>query len=153
GAVKKVRIFRRGMAGQAEPTLQQRSTGRDDEERQADQTQEQPQERKDRIGFGRRRPRSEAERQHQKGQRQQHELDDELLALISPGAERVGISIADEQDGLEEDHAGVPNRRSAAEFGQDHLADQGLHEKQKGGADEQSEREIRKQAAPPPGTT
>jgi hypothetical protein len=48
----------------------------------------------------------------------------------------VGVEVAEQQGGLEEDHAGVPDRRRPPEQGEQQFAHQRLHQEQQQGADE-----------------
>jgi hypothetical protein len=48
---------------------------------------------------------------------------------------RVGVGVAAEESGLEEDHARAPHGRRAAEERQDHLAHHRLHDEEQRGAD------------------
>jgi hypothetical protein len=59
-----------------------------------------------------------------------------LPPRLEPVAQRVGVEVAEQQGGLEEDHAGVPDRRRPPEQGEDHLADHRLDEEQEERADE-----------------
>lgn len=54
------------------------------------------------------------------------------------GAE-VGIAIAEEQRGLEEDERGIPNGRGSAKGRQDELCGERLNQEQQKGADEQGD--------------
>lgn len=61
-----------------------------------------------------------------------------LLPSKLLGAE-VGIAVAEEQRGLEEDQRGIPNCRGSAEGRQDELRGERLNQEQQKGADEQGD--------------
>jgi hypothetical protein len=66
------------------------------------------------------------DRQGGEGRRDQHQVDDRLRARPEMPAHEMGVRIAAQQQHLEEKHAGRPDAGTAAEPGQDVLADQGL---------------------------
>ena len=142
GPVEEVRILGRGMAGEAEPSLEQRRRGRDDEERHADDDRQDPEHGQNRIRVGRRRPVAERERQEQERPEEHERLEQKLAAAREPGADEVRVGVTGQEHALEEDHARVPHRRRAAEQRQDHLADHRLDEEQERGAREERQREV-----------
>jgi len=66
-------------------------------------------------------------------------MDDGLAAGIPRAAEPMRIGITGKQERLEEKHAGGPDRGSASEPRQNVAAHHRLHQKQKKGAQEDSD--------------
>ncbi len=62
-------------------------------------------------------------------------MDNELSARTQP-RERMSIGIAGKQHDLEEQHAGRPHTRTAAEPWEDELADHGLNLKEQKGTEQ-----------------
>jgi hypothetical protein len=109
--------------------LQERRRGGECEERQADRGRQRPKQPCSRIG-GARLP--DFDRQRQRGGRddQHADVDRPLPTQRHTGAQRVRVHISEQQHGLEEDHAGTPDRRTAAENGKQNLARERLHHEQ-----------------------
>ena len=76
-------------------------------------------------------------RQDRERNQQQDEMDDCLEAKGKAGRQKMRVSIAGQQHGLKKYHAGVPDRRGAAQQRQKHLGNHRLHPKQEHGAGEQ----------------
>jgi hypothetical protein len=105
-----VLICRRGV-----PPLEERRAGRQDEERGADGSGEQRQHpRGGRPVVGRREPGDDGGKR-QPGGGNEPQVDDRLGARAREPVEQVGVEVAREEQGLEGDQAGVPDRRGAAE--------------------------------------
>ncbi len=71
------------------------------------------------------------DRQAGHGGRQQDRMHDRLAPSPQLRVERVRIGVAAKQQHLEEQHAGRPHRRAAAEPGQDQPRDERLHQEKK----------------------
>jgi len=91
------------------------------------------------------RKRRMAQLQQQAGD-QQADMQEALAARRQEAHDPVRIEIAQQQEHLEEQHAGGPHRGRAAEPGQDHLADDGLHLEQQEGAEENGQAIVKDQA-------
>src|SRR5262249_16143728 len=76
------------------------------------------------------------ERQYQEGKEDHAQVHEHLAPNAQPAAEQMCVAVAGQEGGLEEDHAGVPDRRCAAEQRQNHLGDHGLHQKEQQGTGE-----------------
>ena len=87
----------------------------------------------------------DAQGQEGEGEQQQPGVQDRLAADPEQGRRRVGVGVSGQQGRLEEDHAGVPDRRRAAQQGQHHLGDHRLDEEQQRGADEHRQGEDDRQ--------
>ena len=72
----------------------------------------------------------------QEREKDEHRVDDRLLAWTEVAIGPVSVGIASEQDGLEEEEASGPNRGSAAEPGKNALRDQRLDLEKKKGTNE-----------------
>jgi hypothetical protein len=90
----------------------------------------------------------EAEGQGRQRQQEQAGVQEDLPADPQPGAGEVGVEVARQQQRLEEDHAGVPDRRGAAQQGQHHLGNDRLDQEQQGRVKEERDREQGGQADP-----
>lgn len=75
---------------------------------------------------------------------QQEAVNESLAAGGKFVLQPVGVRIARQKRGLKEDHAGAPNRGSATEPGEDHLANDGLNleEQERGKKDGESKQEF-----------
>ena len=62
--------------------------------------------------------------------REESDVDDRLASGAQPTDARVGVGVAEEEQHLEEEHAGGPNRGRPAEPRQDHLGDHRLHQEE-----------------------
>ena len=60
----------------------------------------------------------------------------------------MSIAVTRQQSGLEENHAGIPDRRRPAKPRQDHLGDHRLEEEHQRGADEQGDSKQKRHADP-----
>ena len=129
----------------AEPRLEQRIGGREQEERQPDTGAEQHQDAPHRqaavlrfpVGVRQNRiaPRAPEQRQQPERNRDQRKMQPALRGHGQMRRETVGIGVAREQQQLEEQHAGGPHRRRAAEPRQDALGEDQLHLEQQEGAE------------------
>ena len=115
-------------SGAAEPLLDQRAGGGEDEIGQAEADGQQREDLQGRIAAAVRFP-GIIRRDGQQGQGggQQHQVHDGLRARLEPARGEVRVGVAAQQQHLEEQHAGRPDARPAAEPGQDVLADERLH--------------------------
>ena len=138
GGIEEIRVARGLVVQVGEPALQQRRGGRDGEHRQPHH-QRQPDQQPERgRGARRRRARAQVERQGQRSQGQQHgDVHADLRRARQQAGQRMGVGVAEQQDGLEEHHAGAPHRRRAAEARQHHLGDHRLDHEHQAGAEEQ----------------
>ncbi len=75
-------------------------------------------------------------------------MDDDLSPPSEPLGRKVGISIPQQKDRLEEKHRCVPHHRRTAEWGEHHLRDHRLDQKQQRRAEEQSQRKQNPQRGP-----
>ena len=128
----------------AEPCLHERTVGRKDEIRQANRDDEQFKNIEDRGSDIERFPTGsrrdgrcpeEGENNEQDYRRaNKRQVDDRLLFLAHATDQPVGISVPARKQDLKKQHHGRPDRRCAAEPGQDELTDHRLDlEKEKGG--------------------
>jgi hypothetical protein len=142
---ERVQAIRRA-AGEAaaEPVLEERPGRGQDQVGEADGEEEQAQDRGDRIVAGarlpavrrrdRRRPGRDPGDQQGGAQRERGDVHDALAGRVA-AAEQVGIAVAGQEQHLEEQHAGRPHRRDAAEPGEDLLAQDELHLEEQEGSD------------------
>ncbi|HTE72818.1 MAG TPA: hypothetical protein VK640_06425 [Actinomycetes bacterium] len=125
------------MAGPREPPLQQRPGGRQHDERQAGRHREHAQQPQGRLGVGRRGGVvGQAHRQRDQRQDQQRQVQPGLPTAAQPAGRDVDVGVGDEQQHLEEEGAGVPDRRRAAIGRQDELGEHRLDEEQQRRAQE-----------------
>jgi hypothetical protein len=116
--VEEVRIARRRVTGVREPRLQERGGRADHEEGQAHGEREQEQHVQHRADLAAvHQGRVDAEGQDGQRQREHREVQQRLPPGAEPGRAGVGIGIAGQQRGLEEDHAGAPHRRRTPRSG------------------------------------
>ncbi len=130
------------MAASGEPRLQQRRVGRHRHERQPDRDRKQaelPQ-----VGLALRRiaePARHADRQADDGQQAYSEVDVARQMRRRLVDQEVGIEVAGEQRGLEEEHRHRPHRRRAAEHGKHRLGEHRLDREQEQRGEEGGGRE------------
>ena len=123
-----------------EPLLQERGRGGEREERQADGAGERAKQPPPRIGtagladLNRHRQRDARDDQHA-------HVDRPLPPSRHTRAQRVGVDISQQQHGLEEDDAGAPYRRAAAEDGKQNLPRERLHHEEQRRGEKNRERE------------
>src|SRR5262249_42797988 len=131
--------------GAGEPLLQQRGGGADDGERQTDRDEQDGEQAHDGVvaalgdqvlvdGDGK----ENGEKNDRK--KKEGNVQNGLLARPEPGNSAVGVGVAGQQQRLEKDHAGVPDRRRAAKQRRDHLADHRLDQEQQQSAAEERQR-------------
>jgi len=132
----------RPVAGLGEPALQDGGGTGEDEEGKADDNRQHAEGPEDGAGLSGRLPGSrDTEGKNGEGKQGEDEVEKDLLAAAEPARGGVGVEVTKEEDGLEEDEAGVPDSRGAAEEGEGHLGEHGLDEKEEGCAREHGERE------------
>jgi hypothetical protein len=114
-----------------EPRLHQRAGGRQQQVRQPHRHREQQQDRGDRLVVALRLPRLRGrDRQRGRGGGEQRDVQDRLRPWREPRVGPMRVGVAREQQRLEEQHAGRPHRRAAAEPRQDQARDERLHQEQ-----------------------
>ena len=122
--VKEIRIAGRGVSRVGEPFLQKRGGRREHEKRQADDERQLAEQPEARVAVGRRRAVG-AEEDRKQAERQQD--DQQVHPRLAADAEHprgdVRVAVAQQQRGLEKDHAGVPDRGRSAAPRQEHFAD------------------------------
>ena len=136
--------------GQAEPMLHQGRRRRKKKVRYAYIRQEQPKDERGRLNNIRTLPERRLGRDRQKQQRNQQDGDVDAAAgrPREACADEVSISVTAEQDDLEEQHAGRPDRRTAAEPWQDDLGDERLNLKEQESAEKDRDRKAKHQQKP-----
>jgi hypothetical protein len=114
-----------------EPRLHQRAGGREQQVRQPHRHREQQQDRGDRLVVALRLPRLPGrDRQRGRGGGEQRDVQDRLRPWREARVGPMRVGVAREQQRLEEQHAGGPHRRAAAEPRQDQARDERLHQEQ-----------------------
>src|SRR5689334_7572999 len=104
------------MARTGEPLLQQRRTRGKNKERQTDGHNEQAEQPRNGVGVARGYPTAGyTDRKHQKRQKQQEGMQENLPTDAEPTGAGVGISISSQEHGLKEGHASIPNGRRPAQ--------------------------------------
>ena len=78
----------------------------------------------------------------------EHELQRHLASRRDETGHPMGVPVAQEQNGLEEEHTGGPDRGGAAEQRQDHLREHRLDAKKQGGAQEKRRPVCKSQVSP-----
>src|ERR1019366_8869496 len=131
--IQEVRIARGRVPAVAEPLLQKRGARGNHEERNADDQGQQSERVNDGIGARRRGPLVNLgvnrKKQHgHDGQSEEAAMQHQLMPKLEFSADPMRVGIAEQQYGLEEHHASVPDLRRATQFRQNQFANQRLNE-------------------------
>ncbi len=145
GGEEEVGIVRARPVGPGVPPLQQRPRGRKHDEREADHHCERAQQPDGRGVLTRCGPRGEGERQRGQRQREHHQVHQRLAPWRQPARRHVRVEVAGEQQHLEEERAGAPDRRAAAVRREQESRDHRLHREQQSSPHEGGGREERHQ--------
>ena len=135
-------VGRQARVDQAEPPLEERSGGREDDKRQADRCREEEEDRGDGVIAGAGAPAfPRGDGEEGEGQRETDAMDQRLPPRRQPCREEVGIGIARQQHPLEEEEAGCPDAGTTAIPGENVLPDQRLPDEEEEGPGENRQRE------------
>src|SRR5262249_35820308 len=75
------------------------------------------------------------------------DVQDELTSPAQKARQTVSVAVAEEEHGLKEHHAGVPDRRASAEERQERFGDDRLNEEEERGGEEDGRGEEEAHAA------
>ncbi len=132
GDGQEIRIARAWMIGARKPALQQGAARRHQKEWDTHRDEQHAQQPPDRHPRCRRLAvlRRHDNRQREERCRQKHDVQNSLVLEAEPPRGRVCVKVSGQQHALEEDHAGVPDRRRSTEERQHHLGDHRLHDEE-----------------------
>jgi hypothetical protein len=147
--IEDVGVLRLRVAGGDEPMLQQRRGRRQCDEGNADRKCKQPDKPEHHMIVRRHtEARGNAQRQRQRDQREESEMQHRGLGRLEKPGDQVRIGVSGEQEGLERHHGDRPDRRRAAKPWQHHLGKHRLNGEQQQRRDEQRRGIKRRRGAP-----
>jgi hypothetical protein len=146
GRVEEVGVACLPVPAPGEPGLDERSSGSQHEEREADRARQQRQEPERRCMAARAFPAGgQVQGEHERRPRQHHDVDEELPPGPEPARQCVGVGVARQQQRLEEQHAGDPDGGAPSQTGEDHLGHHRLDQEEEGGPEQDGEGEERQE--------